>query len=80
MISVVEGAQGKGLSAEEVNKKLLEFGYNEVEEKKSNPLREFLKRFWGLTSWMLEITIVFSYIIHKMLDVYIIAGRLVLMQ
>jgi len=37
-----------------------------------------LKRFWGLTPWMLEITIVFSYIIHKMLDVYIIAGLLVL--
>ena len=43
----VEGAEGKGLSAEEVgkglsaeevNKKLLEFGYNEVEEKKSNPV------------------------------------------
>jgi len=74
----VEGAEGKGLSAEEVNKELLEFGYNEVEEKKSNPVREFLKRFWGLTPRMLEITIVFSYIIHKMLDVYIIAGFLVL--
>jgi len=37
-----------------------------------------LKRFWGLTPWMLEIIIVFSYIIHKMLDVYIIAGLLVL--
>ena len=37
-----------------------------------------MKRFWGLTPWMLEITIVFSYIIHKMLDVYIIAGLLVL--
>jgi len=49
-----------------------------VEEKKSNPVREFLKRFWGLIPWMLEITIVFSYIIHKMLDVYIIAGLLVL--
>ena|GEM_PF-1506190 len=49
-----------------------------MEEKKSNPVREFLKRFWGLTPWMLEITIVFSYIINKMLDVYIIAGLLVL--
>ena len=37
-----------------------------------------MKRFWGLTPWMLEITIVFSYIIYKMLDVYIIAGLLVL--
>jgi len=74
----VEGTEGKGLSAEEVNKKLQEFCYNEVEEKKSNPVREFLKRFWGLTPWMLEITIVFSYIIHKMLDVYIIAGLLAL--
>jgi len=40
----VEGAEGKGLSAEEVNKKFLEFGYNEVGEK-SNRVREFLKRF-----------------------------------
>jgi len=37
----VEGAEGKGLSAEEVNKKLQDFGYNEVEEKKSNPVRDF---------------------------------------
>jgi len=65
----VEGAERKGLLAEEVSKKLLEFGYNEVEEKKSNTVREFLKRFGGLTPWMLEITISFSYIIHKMLDV-----------
>jgi len=72
-----EKNESEGLSTEEVNKKISEFGYNEIEEKKKSPLREFFKRFWGLTPWMLEITIVFSYLIHKMLDVYIIGGLLV---
>ncbi len=66
-----------GLSTEEANEKISEYGYNEIEERKRNPIKEFLKRFWGLTPWMLEITIVFSYLIHKMLDVYIIAGLLI---
>ncbi|MGC8645458.1 MAG: plasma-membrane proton-efflux P-type ATPase [Thermoplasmata archaeon] len=71
------GSCGKGLTEEEARERLQKYGYNEIEEKGKNPFLEFLKRFWGLTPWMLEITIVFSFVIHKMINVYIIASLLV---
>ncbi len=43
-----------GLTTEQANKKLQEFGPNAVEEEKKNPVVEFLKRFWGPIPWMLE--------------------------
>ncbi|MEM0128243.1 MAG: plasma-membrane proton-efflux P-type ATPase [Thermoplasmatales archaeon] len=67
----------QGLSDEEAKRRLAKFGPNEIQEKKKNPIFEFLKRFWGLTPWMLELTIVFSFLIHKMINVYIIASLLV---
>jgi len=39
--------ESDGLSTEEVNKKISEFGYNEIEEKKKSPLKGFFKKFWG---------------------------------
>jgi H+-transporting ATPase len=67
----------KGLSFDEVQKRLKEFGYNEVPEKKANPLYQFVKRFWGVTPWMLEVTIVLELLLGRYLEMYIIAGLLV---
>ncbi|HMK46082.1 MAG TPA: plasma-membrane proton-efflux P-type ATPase [Methanocella sp.] len=68
----------KGLSSESVKRKLLEFGYNEVTEKKGSALLGFAKRFWGMTPWMLEITIALSYILHRYVDLVVIAVLLVM--
>jgi len=65
-----------GLTSDEVNKKIAEFGYNEVPEKKKSALVSFLKRFWGLTAWMLELTIVISYVLGRFLDLAVIAALL----
>jgi len=46
-----------GLTSEEAQRKLAEYGPNEVPEKKINPLLHFTKKFWGLTPWMLEFTV-----------------------
>ena len=35
-----------GLTSEEVQRKLAEYGPNEVPEKKINPLLRFAKKFW----------------------------------
>lgn len=67
----------KGLSSEEVKSRLEKFGYNEIEEKKESAAKKLAKKFYGLTPFMLEITMVFSYIIHSYLDAYIIAALLV---
>ncbi len=65
-----------GLTKEEVEKRIKQFGFNEVPEKKENPLLRFAKKFWGLTSWMLELTMLISFILGKYLDLYIIGALL----
>lgn len=67
-----------GLTYKEVDKRLKEYGYNEVSEKKQNLILSFLKRFWGLTAWMLEAVIILSFILGKYLDMYLIAILLIL--
>ncbi|MGD0643920.1 MAG: plasma-membrane proton-efflux P-type ATPase [Candidatus Bathyarchaeia archaeon] len=65
-----------GLTDIEANRRMDQYGRNEVPEERQNPLIGFLKRFWGLTAWMLEIAIVLSFVLDKYLDVYIIAALL----
>ncbi len=43
-----------GLTTEQANQKIEAHGLNAVEEEKRNPVKEFLKRFWGPIPWMLE--------------------------
>ncbi len=67
----------KGLSQNEALERAKKYGYNEIIEKKESSAKKLAKKFYGLTPFMLEITMVFSYIIHSYLDAYIIAGLLV---
>ena len=46
-----------GLTSEEAKKRLYEYGYNEVPEKRASPIVNFLKKFWGVSPWMLEATV-----------------------
>jgi magnesium-transporting ATPase (P-type) len=39
-----------GLTEAEVQERLQRYGYNEVLEKKKNPLVSFLRKFWGLST------------------------------
>lgn len=66
-----------GLSTEEAKKRLAEYGYNEVPEKKTNPILRFATKFWGLTSWMLEFTVIMEWLLGKSLEAYVIAVLLV---
>jgi H+-transporting ATPase len=63
-----------GLSDEEVKQRQTIYGLNEVVEKKQLLFLLFLKHFWGLTAFILEITIVISFLLHKYVDVYLIGG------
>ncbi len=66
-----------GLSSEEAAKRLSEYGYNEIPERNVNPLVRFAEKFWGLTPWMLEVTVVLEWLLGKYVEVYVIAGLLV---
>lgn len=67
----------KGLTQSEVEKNLIEYGYNEVSEKKTKDLIKLLSKFWGLTAWMLELIIILSWVLHKYSDAYIVMGLLI---
>jgi H+-transporting ATPase len=65
-----------GLTSSEVEKRLGQFGFNEVPEKKPSAIIAFAKKFWGLTAWMLEIIIILSWFLQRYADVYIVTGLL----
>ena len=62
-----------GLSQSHAQEKLLEHGYNEVREKKDNPVLRFLRKFWGLTAWMLELIIILSAFLGKIHDLVVVS-------
>lgn len=67
----------EGLRSGEVEQRLRQYGYNEVPEKKVNPVTRFLRKFWGITPWMLEITILLEWILGKYLEMFVVSGLLV---
>ena len=66
-----------GLDSIEVSDRLKQYGYNEVPEKKANPVVKFGRKFWGLTAWMLEVIMILSWVLQRYSDLYIVAGLLV---
>jgi len=66
----------RGLDSEQVRRRLAQYGYNEVPEKKGNPELLFAKRFWGITPWMLEVALVLTWFLGKHLEFYLILGLL----
>src|SRR5579859_169926 len=49
-----------GLTQTEAQKRLTQYGPNEIEEKKSNELLKFLSYFWGPIPWMIEAAVILS--------------------
>ncbi|MHB1685769.1 MAG: plasma-membrane proton-efflux P-type ATPase [Ignavibacteriaceae bacterium] len=49
-----------GLNRTEVQDRLGIFGHNAIEEKKKNPVLEFISRFWGPMPWLLELAMALS--------------------
>ena len=78
LVETLKADVKNGLSAIEVTKRINDYGYNEIPEKKANPYISFAKKFWGPTAWMLEAVIVLSLILDNYLDMYIIVALLLL--
>ena len=62
----------KGLTAAEAEKRLAQYGANEIAEKKVNPLFKCLSYFWGPIPWMIEAAAILSAVVHHWSDFVII--------
>jgi plasma-membrane proton-efflux P-type ATPase len=67
-----------GLARAEVDTRRKENGYNEVAEKKGRPVLKFLKKFWGISAWMLEAIMVLSAVLRKYSDIIVVGALLVI--
>jgi H+-transporting ATPase len=54
------GTSPDGLTQAEAAKRLVQYGPNEIEEKKDNPLLKFLTYLWGPIPWMIEAAVILS--------------------
>ena len=61
-----------GLTQAEAQKRLTQYGPNEIEEKKTNPFLKFLSYFWGPIPWMIEAAVILSGVVRHWEDFGII--------
>ena len=66
------GSSPEGLSEAEAQKRLTQYGPNEIEEKKTNPFLKFLTYFWGPIPWMIEAAVILSAVARHWPDFAII--------
>ncbi|MFA3782124.1 plasma-membrane proton-efflux P-type ATPase [Melioribacteraceae bacterium 4301-Me] len=67
-----------GISDSEALERTKKYGYNEIAEKKENPILKFLGYFWGPIPWMIELAAILSAIINHWEDFWIIFVLLLL--
>jgi H+-transporting ATPase len=67
-----------GLSHAEVDARRKDHGFNEVAEQKNHPVLKFLKKFCGISAWMLELIMVLSAVLGKYSDLIVVGGLLVI--
>ncbi len=66
-----------GLTSREVQDARARYGFNETPIEERRPLRDFGKQLWGVTAWMLELALIVSLVLDKMLQFYIILALLI---
>ena len=50
-----------------------EYGYNEVAEQRSHPVLQFLRKFWGISPWMLELIMILSAVLGNYSDLVVVS-------
>src|ERR1039457_5129134 len=67
-----------GLAHAEVDVRRKQNGYNEVAEQKGHPVLKFLRKFWGISAWMLELIMVLSAVLGKYSDLVVVGALLII--
>lgn len=68
----------EGLTESEAGNRINTFGYNEITEKKKNPILDFLLRYWGPMPWLLELAMGLSFLLGHHIEGIIILVLLTL--
>ena len=71
------GSSPDGLSQAEAQKRLTQYGPNEIKEEKTNLILKFLSYFWGPIPWMIEVAVILSAVVGHWEDFGIILFLLV---
>jgi H+-transporting ATPase len=66
------GSTVAGLTQAEAQKRLAQYGPNQIEEKKTNEYLKFLSYFWGPIPWMIEAAVILSGVVRHWLDFFVI--------
>jgi plasma-membrane proton-efflux P-type ATPase len=66
-----------GLTTPEMESRRKDHGYNEVAEVRGHPALLFLKKFWGLSAWMLEMIMALSAVLGKISDLIVVGVLLI---
>ncbi len=66
------GSSEEGLCDSSVEERLSIYGRNEITAKKTNPVLEFLRRYWGPMPWLLEFAMALSFALKHNLEAIII--------
>src|ERR1035441_1380779 len=66
------GSTVTGLTQAEAQKRLAQYGPNQIEEKKTNEYLKFLSYFWGPIPWMIEAAVILSGVVRHWLDFFVI--------
>jgi H+-transporting ATPase len=67
----------QGISQAEAQRRLEQYGYNELAEEAVNPLLKFLSYFWGPIPWMIEAAAILSAVVQHWADLGIILALLI---
>src|ERR1035441_6614216 len=65
-----------GLTHAEVDVRRKQHGYNEVAIEKGHPVLTFLRKFWGISAWMLELIMLLSAVLGKYSDLAVVSALL----
>jgi H+-transporting ATPase len=71
MLSAAGATSAAGLTEREASVRRSREGPNEVPEAPSHPILRLLKKFWGLSAWMLELIAALSLALHKQADFWV---------
>jgi H+-transporting ATPase len=71
------GSSPDGLTQADAQKRLTQYGPNEIAEEKTSEILKFLSYFWGPIPWMIEVAVILSGVVRHWPDFFIILVLLV---